>query len=193
MIADTLLVLLLANFAAIGLLPILFFRRDGTLNLRWMLTAAPFFAAPLLLVLARLGVLQPLATTDGLLRTLPLVAVLLATASIALMAATVAAHRVPLALWHQDNDAPVELVTWGPYAHVRHPFYTSFLLALVAAALALPHAAIFASLAYAFVALSLTARREERRLACSQLQNDYLRYVGMTGRFFPLIGTRDPR
>ncbi|MDZ7769633.1 MAG: isoprenylcysteine carboxylmethyltransferase family protein [Woeseiaceae bacterium] len=191
--ADTLLMLLLANFAAIGLLPILFFRRDGTLNLRWMLTAAPFFAVPLLLVLGRLGALQPLATTGGLLRTLPLVAVLLAAGSIALLAATVATHRVPLALWHQDNDAPVELVTWGPYAHMRHPFYTSFLLALVAAALALPHATTFASLAYAFVALTLTARREERRLACSELSDDYLRYVRTTGRFFPLIGLRPTR
>lgn len=193
MIADTLLVLLLANFAAIGLLPILFFRRDGTLNLRWLLTAAPFFAVPLLLVLARLGVLQPLATTGGLLRTLPLAAVLLAAASIALLAATVATHRVPLALWHQDNDAPVELVTWGPYSHVRHPFYTSFLLALIGAALALPHPATLASLVYAFVALTLTARREERRLACSELRDDYFRYVGTTGRLFPRIGSRAPQ
>lgn len=192
MIADTLLMLLLANFAAIGLLPILFFRRDGTLNLRWLLTSAPFFALPLLLILARLGVLQPLATTGGLLRALPLAAVLLATASIALLAATVATHRVPLALWHQDNDAPVELVTWGPYALVRHPFYTSFLLAVVAAALALPHPATLASLAYGFVALTLTARREERRLACSELRDDYLRYVGTTGRFCPRIGSRAP-
>lgn len=190
MIADTLLVLLLANFTAIGLLPILFFRRDGALNLYWLLTAAPFFVLPLLLVLARLGALQPLVTTGGLLRALPLAAVLLATASIALLAATVATHRVPLALWHQDNDAPVELVTWGPYALVRHPFYTSFLLAFVAAALALPHPATLGCLVYAFVALTLTARREERRLACSELGEDHLHYVGMTGRFCPRIGSR---
>ena len=42
-----------------GALPRIFFRRDGRLNLRWWLTAAPFFAGSGTVLLAALGIVAP--------------------------------------------------------------------------------------------------------------------------------------
>jgi protein-S-isoprenylcysteine O-methyltransferase Ste14 len=100
---------------------------------------------------------------------------------------TVGSHRIPLALWHQDNDAPQELVTWGPYTVVRHPFYTSFILALLAAAIAFPHPLTLVCLLYGTASLTLTAIREERRLSSSVFAAEYTRYMNNSGRFFPRI------
>jgi protein-S-isoprenylcysteine O-methyltransferase Ste14 len=182
MIANSLLLLLLCNFVAIGLLPMFFFRKDGKYNLRWLLTGAPFFVAPVALLLGRMDVLLPMFNHG-----IQLLAVPLAVLSISLMAMTVGSHRIPLALWHQDNDAPQELVTWGPYTVVRHPFYTSFILALLAAAIAFPHPLTLVCLLYGTASLTLTAIREERRLSSSVFAAEYTRYMNNSGRFFPRI------
>ena len=81
----------------------------------------------------------------------------------------VGANRIPLALWHQEDDAPAEIVTWGPYAFVRHPFYTAFLTSLAGGVRIAPTALTVASLVLAAIGLSATARREERRLLASPL------------------------
>jgi len=106
-----------------------------------------------------------------------------------LIAMTVATHRVPLALWHQDNDAPVHLVTWGPYAYVRHPFYSAFLLAFLAATLAFPHAATLVTLLFGWTMLTATAIREERRLCHSEFGKEYAEYMASAGRFFPRVSS----
>lgn len=188
MMAAALLVLLVGNFALIGSLPVICFRRDGRFNVKWFLTGAPFFVAPLLLVLGGVGRLHPLlAGRPALQLALGIAAAALAAASIVLIVATMRAHSVRPALWHQDDDAPAELVTCGPYARIRHPFYSSFLLTFVAAFLALPHALTLACLLYATAALTLTARREERRLAVSAFGEDYRRYLAGSGRFLPRL------
>lgn len=186
MISFPLLVLLICDFIAIGLLPILFFRRDGRINLRWLATGAPFFVVPAALLLGQAGVLESfyLADYEVLIAT-QLAAVLLSVVSISLIAMTIGTHRIPLALWHQDNDAPLELVTWGPYARIRHPFYTSFLLAFMAAVLTFPHAITAACLIYGVFVLTITAQREERRLANSEFGAEYRDYMSVAGRFFP--------
>jgi protein-S-isoprenylcysteine O-methyltransferase Ste14 len=181
----TLLVLLLANFAMIGLLPLCFFRRDGQLNLRWLGTALPFFVVPAALVPGFAGRSDAWTAPASLAAALDVGATLASVASIALLSVTVGAHRIPLALWHQENDAPAELVMHGPYRRVRHPFYTSFLLALLAAAAALPNVLTLGSLAWASVALNATARREERRLTASAFGPEYTRDLEGTGRFLP--------
>jgi protein-S-isoprenylcysteine O-methyltransferase Ste14 len=182
MMSNALLLLLLCNFVAIGLLPLLFFRKDGKYNLRWLLTGAPFFVAPVALLLGRLDLLSPIFNHGTQLAAVPLAVI-----SISLMAMTVGSHRIPLALWHQDNDAPQELVTWGPYAVVRHPFYSSFILALLAAAIAFPHPLTLICLLYGVVLLTLTAIREERRLSSSSFGAEYVKYIRNSGRFFPRI------
>jgi len=186
MISFPLLLLLICDFLAIGLLPILFFRRDGQINLRWLATGAPFFIVPAALLLGQAAVLDPsYQAHGGVLTALQVAAVLLSVTSIALIAMTVGTHRIPLALWHQDNDAPMELVTWGPYRSIRDPFYTSFLLAFAAAVFAFPHAIAVGCLIYAAVVLTVTARREERRLANSEFGEKYREYMTVAGRFFP--------
>ena len=180
MIPNTLLLLLLCNFAFIGALPLFFFRNDGEYNLLWLATGAPFFIVPVVLLLGRMEVLHPIFVMDTNLIAVPLAAI-----SVGLIAMTVGSHRIPLALWHQDNDAPEELVTWGAYAKVRHPFYTSFILAFAASAIALPNALTIACLFYSVIALTVTAVREERRLAMSEFGADYVRYIASSGRFFP--------
>ena len=188
MISHALLTVLVCNFIAIGLLPVLFFRCDGTYNLRWMATGTPFFVAPLVLVLGFADVIElPTQSYGTELLVMQVISVVLCVSSIALIAMTVGTHRVPLALWHQDNDAPAQIVTWGPYKYVRHPFYTSFLLAFIATVLAFPHPLTLACLLYSFIALSVTAIREERRLAKSEFGDEYRQYMSASGRFFPRL------
>src|SRR4051794_23879521 len=122
-----LFVLLAVNFALIGLLPRLTFRRDGRFHLAWFATASPLFLAAGGVVAVRLDVLTPISR-GGLSQWADVVAVVGSALSVALMAATIGVHRIPLALWHQENDAPRQIVSWGPYGLVRHPFYVSFIL-----------------------------------------------------------------
>jgi len=186
---EPVLLLIVLNFALIGLLPRIFFRRDGSLNLRWWATALPFGVAPLFLIAGYAADLASLIPPNWLAAT-ALAAMVLSVASIALICLTVGTHRIPVALWHQEGDQPEHIVTYGAYRWIRHPFYASFILAFLAAVVFLPHWVTLGSLAYAWVALNLTAQREERRLAGSAFGSQYRQYLGRTGRFFPRFGIR---
>ena len=107
--------------------------------------------------------------------------------SIALIFLTVGTHRVPLALWHQKNDAPHQIVTHGPYRRIRHPFYSAFLLALFGAFLFSPQAGTLILFLYALVMLNFTAGKEEKRLMSSEFGTEYQRYIKETGRFWPKL------
>jgi protein-S-isoprenylcysteine O-methyltransferase Ste14 len=178
--------LVVANFCLIGALPRIFFKR-GRLNGRWFLTASPFALAAGGVVAAWLGIVHPwIGGARG--EALALAGVGLSAASIHLIGFTMGANRIPLSLWHQDDDAPAEIVTWGPYARVRHPFYASFLAAFAAAVCVAPGVATLGAAVLGAVALSVTARREERRLRASPLGATYTRYAARTGRFLPGVG-----
>lgn len=174
----------LAALAIIGALPRLFFRR-GRLNAAWWLTAAPFLlaAATLLAGLARRAT-PLLAPEASLAQVLGASAVPLAIAGALLIGFALGSHRVPVSLWHQLDDQPVELVTWGAYARVRHPFYAAFLLILLSCLVAFPHPGTLAALAAGALQLGRTARREERRLLAG-FGDEYARYLSRTGRFWP--------
>jgi protein-S-isoprenylcysteine O-methyltransferase Ste14 len=176
----------LLDFCAVASLPRVFFR-PGTFNARWCLTATPFALAALAVLAAWLGVVDPWGGDDGF-AVLTYLGAVLSAASLYLIGFTMGANRVPLALWHQDDDAPVEIVTWGPYAWIRHPFYTSFLAAFVAAVLVAPGPATLVPAGLGGIALGITARREERHLLASPLGPVYARYAGATGRFLPDVG-----
>jgi protein-S-isoprenylcysteine O-methyltransferase Ste14 len=180
------LALLLLNFIYIGLLPKIFFRRDGKFNLMWWITGSPLLVSAMALLFSFLGLL-PLENLIVLPLWISVVAVALSAVSIGLISYTIGTHRVPLSLWHQNNDAPVHIVTWGAYKKVRHPFYTSFLLAQIAAFLLLPHLVTLIGLIWSFAVLSVTAAREERNLSASQFGQDYQAYMAQTGRFFPKL------
>jgi protein-S-isoprenylcysteine O-methyltransferase Ste14 len=181
--------LFLIAFGLVGLLPLLFFRRGGHFNARWWLTATPFFLCAVLLVLALAGVIAPWvepASAAG--EALALLATPLAAASIALVALTVGSHDQRVALWHQPDQLPDALVTRKAYRRLRHPFYLAFMLAFAGISLFLPHPLVWATAAYGFVALHLTARDEERRLLASPLGDQYREYMGRTNRFLPRGG-----
>jgi protein-S-isoprenylcysteine O-methyltransferase Ste14 len=182
--------IIIANQCLVGLLPLVFFRRDGRFTLRWWLVAFPFDISALGVIAGKFGYVAVLAGLPQ--QTLAVLAALTALTSVTLIGWTVGSHRVPLALWHQDNDAPVGIVTWGPYKYVRHPFYTSLTLAELAAFLSFPSIATAIGLVYGMLAFSLTARREERRLLESEFGSEYRAYMQGTGRLIPGIG-RLPR
>ena len=127
--------LLALNFLFLVSLPFVFFeKRDGRLNPMWWATAAPFVVCPGLVVASELGLMPLFVSPDGGLgRGLTLFGVLLSASSIALVAFTLGNHQAPLSQWHQENDAPRELVTHGAYSRIRHPFYAAYLLAFLAA------------------------------------------------------------
>ncbi|CAN5704761.1 hypothetical protein BH23GEM9_BH23GEM9_17030 [soil metagenome] len=175
---DPILWLCAMNLAFIAALPRVFFRK-GRLNLNWWFTALPF-------ILAGVGLLWP-ATAGAPVRMLSTLA---AVTSIALIGFTLGSHRSPVSLWHQEDDAPDRLVTHGAYAHVRHPFYAAFLLALSASLLAAPNPFTMLALLWAGVQLRRTALREEARLLRSHMGADYERYMTTTGRFLPRLSLR---
>ena len=179
-------VAVLIAFAAMGALPRIFFRKDGRLNLRWWLTASPFFASAVFVALSFAGVVPVVDTGIG--RALAVAALVLAMTSLALITFTLGTHRIPLALWHQDNDDPAEIVTWGAYKRIRHPFYTSFSLALLAAFVLAPSVLTAVCLVAGVVGLGIAARREEGRLAQSPFGREYEAYMATTGRFLPKLG-----
>jgi protein-S-isoprenylcysteine O-methyltransferase Ste14 len=185
-VADPVLLLLLINFGLIALLPRIFFRRDGSFNARWWSTALPVGAAPIVLVLARVLHLAPVLPASWLPVT-GLASIAVSALSIGLIAQTLGTHRIPIALWHQTDDAPRHIVTWGAYRLIRHPFYAAFLVAFTAAVLAFPHWLTAALLIYMVVMLNRIAAREEQQLAASEFGAEYREYLTRTGRFLPRL------
>lgn len=183
-----LLLLALLDQSFIALLPAIFFRRDGSLNARWFATAVPFMLCIAVIALALFGVVEPWRPEQRAWeQAMRATAVVLCASSIGLIALTIGTHRIPIALWHQQDDAPKHIVTWGAYRYVRHPFYAAFLLCLIGTILALPHPLTVLAFLYSVVALNLTAAREEKRLAASEFGSEYREYMVRTGRFWPRL------
>lgn len=178
------------NLASIAILALTFFKR-GRLNVRWWLTTAPFAFAALVLVCGLAGVVAPVSMRGEWVSLLGSIAAVLLGASFTLMGVTLGTHERRLSLWHQDNDAPRQLVTRGPYARVRHPFYLSYLMGLLGCVAAFPHWATAAAWLFALLRLNLAAAGEERLLASSSFGHEYREYMRRTRRFWP--GFLNPR
>jgi protein-S-isoprenylcysteine O-methyltransferase Ste14 len=89
--------------------------------------------------------------------------------------------------WIFSSDTPTFLCTDGPFAYVRNPFYTSYLLTMAATLMIRPgvyRAAVFLAMVVYFVAAAL---HEERKFGRSAIAADYARYKGRTGRFLPKL------
>lgn len=182
--STTIFVFMMMNFAYIGLLPKIFFRRDGKFNLKWWLTASPFFASSLLVALYYFDYLTPwYAQKFGALA--EVVAAVLSAASISLISYTLGTHRHRLALWHQQNDRPQNIVTEGAYKYIRHPFYAAFILALLAMVVLCASPWTLAVGLTGLLMLNHTAAGEERRLQASEFGEEYKNYLRRSGRFFP--------
>ncbi len=193
---EAILLLVLLNFAYIGLLPVIFFKHGGKLNMMWWLTAVPFLVCVAIVIASFAGYLQPWGAAwrrpygIDFAEVLSLVSVVLCVGSICLISFTLGTHRIPIALWHQTNDAPKHIVTWGAYERIRHPFYASFLLAFLAAFLYCPQSGTLATFVYGIIILNRTAAREEQRLSTSEFGQEYKDYMTSTGRFIPRWGRK---
>jgi protein-S-isoprenylcysteine O-methyltransferase Ste14 len=177
--------LLMLNLCFMGLLPRIFFRSDGSFNLMWWLTSGPFFLAAFLASLFYFKFLVLMDVFSAYQLVMEGVCAVLSVASISLMSYTLGTHRRRLALWHQANDAPEEIVTYGAYKYIRHPFYSSFILALLATIVLCPSVWSAVLLVYGFSILNFTAAKEERKLSMSAFGEQYRAYINHSGRFIP--------
>jgi protein-S-isoprenylcysteine O-methyltransferase Ste14 len=176
----------LTCYLLITLLPRIFFRQDGKFNLMWFVAAAPYFFGALGIVTTYLDLVPTLLDTNSAIyKTAEILSIPLALGAFGLTCLTLGTHRIPLALWHQENDAPRSIVTYGAYARIRHPFYASFLTALVGTVLAAPNVISIFALIYGFLIMNRTAAREEERLSASEFGKEYTEYMKKTGRFIP--------
>jgi protein-S-isoprenylcysteine O-methyltransferase Ste14 len=174
-------------FVWIGMLPRLFFR-PGRRTLQWSLNALPFWIAGLTLLCGVMGALNAVRPSEGwAAATLSLTSLGLSGAAAWLLSCTLATHERPLALWHQINDHPEHIVTSGTYTHIRHPFYASFLIALVGSFFALPHGLTLLALVAGVYRLDRTAHAEEQLLRASDFGDTYGAYMLRTGRFIPRL------
>ena len=81
------------------------------------------------------------------------------------------------------------LVTSGPYRWVRHPFYDSVALCIVANSMVAANWFLFATGGLTFTLMVVRTRREEEILE-SRFGDTHRAYMERTGRFLPRIGTR---
>ena len=79
------------------------------------------------------------------------------------------------------------LVTTGPYAFVRHPFYDTGILGVVAISLITANWFILLMGAAVMVLLIFRTKTEEENLL-ARFGESYREYMKRTGRFFPRIG-----
>ena len=84
-------------------------------------------------------------------------------------------------------DRPEHLIATGPYARIRHPFYTSYLLCWIAGALAAGQPILIATILGMGWLYHRAALAEEAKFAASPLAADYARYAARAGRYLPRL------
>lgn len=106
-------------------------------------------------------------------------------------AAAVGFMRTLVALGKNLTDTVVtrreaRLVTDGPYAWVRHPFYTTAFILMAAVAVAAANLLIGACVAGVVTMLVVRTPREEERLIAA-FGDEYREYMRTTGRYWPRV------
>jgi protein-S-isoprenylcysteine O-methyltransferase Ste14 len=82
-------------------------------------------------------------------------------------------------------DAPSHLVQHGPYRFIRHPFYTSYLLAWTAGVFAAANLWLIPTVLVMLVIYLRAARFEEAKFSATALGPEYSSYRSSTGLFIP--------
>jgi protein-S-isoprenylcysteine O-methyltransferase Ste14 len=77
-----------------------------------------------------------------------------------------------------------ELITDGPFRHVRHPIYALSMLLMICSAIVVPTVPMLVVAIVHLVLMQLKARNEENHLVTVH-GDAYRRYLARTGRFFP--------
>lgn len=85
-----------------------------------------------------------------------------------------------------SKDQPAFIHTGGPYAVVRHPFYTSYMLFWIGAAIGSASLAYWIIPAVMMTIYTRAVRVEESKFAQSGVASDYARYRARTGMFLPV-------
>ena len=113
-------------------------------------------------------------------------ATLLYTLSLVLFWCAIKANwRRPLTAAFSD-DAPRHIVLRGPYRLVRHPVYSSYLLAWMAGVVATREPWLLVTVVAMGVIYYVAARKEERKFMSGPLAADYAAYRSRTGMFVPM-------
>lgn len=102
------------------------------------------------------------------------------------LAATIKCWTRMGSAWRMDVGLKrkTELITDGPFAHVRHPIYAFSILLMVCSATIIPTAPMAVIAAAHIVLMNVKARNEERHLLAVH-GNAYAEYLRRTGRFIP--------
>jgi protein-S-isoprenylcysteine O-methyltransferase Ste14 len=82
-------------------------------------------------------------------------------------------------------DAPAHLTRTGPYRSIRHPFYSSYLLAWTAGPVATNQWWLIPTVLFMLAVYIHASDVEERKFESSGLADDYRSYRAQTGRFVP--------
>ena len=107
-------------------------------------------------------------------------------ATLLFLSALEAARRVPLPRTFVDDPMPKALITTGPFALVRHPFYLAYSLAWLAAPVATHGPLVTLVALIQIAAYVFAARREERQLE-SRFGESYRTYKLGTGMLLPSV------
>lgn len=87
-----------------------------------------------------------------------------------------------------DKEAPASLLQDGPYAYVRHPFYTSYILFWTGWAAAVWTLWAVLPLAFLIAVYVRAARDEESNFAATPFAAQYAQYRRRAGLFWPKLG-----
>jgi protein-S-isoprenylcysteine O-methyltransferase Ste14 len=99
-----------------------------------------------------------------------------------------AARRVPLPRTLVDDPMPKALVTRGPFAVIRHPFYVSYSLAWLAAPVA-THGPFVTVMALVAIGIYVIAARREERALEERFGEAYRTYKHGTGMVLPSLSS----
>jgi protein-S-isoprenylcysteine O-methyltransferase Ste14 len=86
-----------------------------------------------------------------------------------------------------SGRVPDSVCESGPYLYIRHPIYVSYMLAFLAAFLAMPSFVLVGCVVFNTALFTHAAISDERSLTDSVLAEQYARYRTRTGMFFPRV------
>lgn len=90
-----------------------------------------------------------------------------------------------------DEEKPHSFLSEGPYRHIRHPFYASYILFWVGWALAVFWVWAFVPVAILIYIYVTAARAEEARFAETGFAEQYAAHKRRAGLFWPRLGAPD--
>ena len=98
-----------------------------------------------------------------------------------------AARRVPMTRTFVYSPKCDTILTQGPYRVIRHPIYTSYSLAWLAAPIAMHSILLGISAIFMITCYVISAREEERLMALGPRAAEYAQVTAKTWRMIPFI------